>query len=315
MLSNVNELLDQALCPNCDQNDFKIIFKSKIPTEISKEELLKIYRSSSDHTFIEQMVQCKKCDLVYLNPRIKQSIILESYINAVDPTFISQNETRIKTFSRSLSRIMRKTKLLGSSKNKILDVGCAGGAFPKAAADMGFDVYGIEPSQWLCEFARTQYSLKIKQGILKSGDFNKNTFDLITLWDVIEHLTDPKDVLRTIHDILKDDGFLVVNYPDIDSLACKILGKRWPFYLSVHLIYFTPMTIKKILEDCGFIIEQIEPYFQTLKLGYILKRAATYFPFFSFLEKLVNKVRLSEIPFTYNIGQSMVIARKAKGFK
>ena len=62
---------------------------------------------------------------------------------------------------------------------------------------------------------------------------------MVTLWDVLEHLASPNNELHTIHELLEDDGILVINVPDISSLPAKIMRWKWPFYLSVHLTYFT----------------------------------------------------------------------------
>ena len=162
----------------------------------------------------------------------------------------------------------------------------------------------------MCEFGKKEYGLDLRQGTLEDHRFQDGEFDMVTLWDVIEHLVDPKKTLAEAERVLKEDGLLIVNYPDFGSFASRILGRKWPFLLSVHLIYFTPATIRRLLSKCGFEVVELRPYWQTLELGYVMQRAIPYFAFFRWMEKIVNALGMGKVPFRYQIGQSMVVARK-----
>ena len=306
------DFLEEVKCPNCNASTFNVLRPSQYAESLSKKELLEIYSASSDHALQDSLVECRKCNLVYLNPRVRQDLILESYASAVDPQFVGQNQHRISTFSRSIDYLVSNHGLKVTQETKVLDVGCASGAFPKAAADAGLSVIGVEPSKWLSEQGRINYGLDIRTGILSDHNFQSLNFDLVTLWDVIEHLTDPTEVVADIHRLLKPSGLLVVNYPDYASWARRILGYKWPFFLNVHLIYFTPKTITTFLESRGFEVIEIKPFWQTLQLGYVLKRASSYFRIFGLLEKLIGKIGLYRLPLRYNMGQSLLIARKRK---
>ncbi len=307
---SVKCVLEELDCPLCGTRNYIVLQPAKYPADLTREDLLKVYSASSGYMLVDQLVRCKDCLLVYLNPRIPQNVILNAYKEAVDPTFIRQNEQRIKTFKRSLRYLISRYGLKASPHARILDVGCAGGAFPKAAADLNFSVIGVEPSVWLAEQGRKAYGLDIRSGMLTDQDFSEASFDLVTLWDVIEHLTNPGDVVDDIHRILKDGGLLVVNYPDYDSSMRRVLNTKWPFLLSVHLIYFTPSTIARFLDDHGFAVEEVRPFWQTLELGYIMERAAAYFSIIGAFEKAVRFFNLHRMSFTYNMGQSFLVARK-----
>lgn len=303
-------LLQSVDCVCCGSHDYTVIHNPEKIDNLTREDLLKVYKSSSDEKLLNQLVECESCGLAYLNPRVADDIILESYSEAEDLTFVTQNEERIKTFKKSFSKFANKFSVKMSKESKVLDIGCAGGAFPKAANDLGFDVIGIEPSKYLCEWGKENYGLDLRPGILDQQDFEAKTFDVVTLWDVIEHLADPKVELKKIRSILKDKGYLLVNYPDYNSFITKLMGLRWPFYLSVHLFYFSPKTITKLLNDSGFEVMEIKPHWQTLKLGYVLGRAAAYFSVFKIFQKIVNGIGLGNIPIAYYLGQTQVVARK-----
>jgi 2-polyprenyl-3-methyl-5-hydroxy-6-metoxy-1,4-benzoquinol methylase len=259
---------------------------------------------------MDQLAECSKCGLVYLNPRIRSDIILESYSNAIDPLFVSQNLQRIRTFRKVFRHWLKKERITPSHEKRLLDIGCASGAFLKVANDLDFQVVGVEPSSYLCEFGKREYNLDLRPSILQDQEFKDNEFDIISMWDVIEHLDQPGKVLEEIHRILKPDGKLIINYPEYDSWPRKLLGYKWPFFLSVHLYYFTPETISHLLKNCGFRTKHCEPYLQTLELGYVLKRAGQIFTPFKWVEHVVKSIGLGRVPITYYIGQTLVTAVK-----
>jgi 2-polyprenyl-3-methyl-5-hydroxy-6-metoxy-1,4-benzoquinol methylase len=308
--SELSSIVETVACPNCGGNNHRTLKPSRYPTNLSRDELLNTYSASSDHLLLDAVVKCNDCALVYLNPRIRQDLILESYSNATDPTFIAQNEERISTFKKSLIGISRRHGIKPETARRVLDVGCAGGAFPKAAHDMGFDVVGVEPSKWLAEQGKALYGLDVRPGLLHEQSFPDQSFDIICLWDVIEHLTNPHEVVGNIHRLLKPGGYLIINFPDYGSLARIVLRKNWPMFLSVHLIYFTRATITDFLQRGKFELVEYRPFWQTLQLGYVLKRAAPYFGIFGAIQSAVDRVGLSKIPLKYNIGQSFVLARR-----
>ncbi len=307
--TSLADLLEYASCPICDGDQYEVKYPSSYPTHLSKEELLQVYRSSSDHQLMDALVKCKNCSLVYLNPRVRSEIALESYSSAEDPTFISQNEFRIRTFQRSWKKVMQLTRT-SVPQGKILDIGCAGGAFLKAARDLGFEGIGVEPNRWLCEQGKKAYDLDLRSGTLTNHSFEPESFQFVTLWDVLEHLYDPLEILRQSARLLSKEGFLVVNYPDYQSLARRMLGRRWPFFLSVHLFYFTSDTVTRLLNRAGFEVVSLSPHWQTLETAYVLKRASAYFSILGTFEKMARDIGIGQFPLTYQMGQTLVVAKK-----
>lgn len=308
----VHPLTEVVACPVCGKREYKVIRGATYDAGISLQDLRQMYCASSDKGLLDQLVRCLGCGLVYLNPRIRQDIILDGYRSARDPLFIAQNDARILTFKESLQGIMRRHGISPKSHPKVLDIGCAGGAFPKAAHDLGFHPVGLEPSVWMANEARLRYGLDIRSGILEESDFPESPFDMITLWDVIEHLADPSAALRRIHSLLKDHGVLLVNYPDHASFMRRVLGFRWPFYLSVHLFYFDPATITRLLADHGFVVREVRSHWQKLPLGYVLKRAAAYFPMVGPFAGMMENNRLGRYAVHYTMGQTLIVATRKR---
>jgi hypothetical protein len=102
----------------------------------------------------------------------------------------------------------------------------------------------------------------------------------------------------------------VVNYPDIGTMAARMLGSRWPFWLSVHLLYYTRPTMRKQLSRAGFEPKSFSAFWQTLTLGYVVQRAAVYFRPLGLVPGLLKKAGLADLSCTYNMGQTLVMSQK-----
>ena len=297
---------EQVACNLCADSNYKVIFPAKYSLEKDKDYALK-FRSSGDELLIDQLVECSKCGLIYINPRLRKDIILDAYSKGEDKVFISQAKARELTFKKCLNKIEEFYPQAG----KILDIGTAGGSFLYAAKQSGWEVYGCEPNRWLCEWGRRNYGIEIKPGDLFQQNYQQDFFDVVTLWDVLEHTHNPKEVLKECHRILKKNGLLVVNYPDIGSWIARIMGRKWVFLLSVHLYYFTPKTINLLLKSSGFSILKIKPHFQQLTLKYIFSRSKAHSGIIGSMgENISELLGLGNLNVPYWIGQTLVIAKK-----
>lgn len=299
-----NKQIEYVPCNLCGANNYKIVYEG-IPDE--EGSAVQKYKSSGNQISQDRIVQCNECNLIYVNPRLKPDVIVEGYSEGSDEKFVSQAKGREITFNKSLKLIEKYAK----NKGRILDIGTAGGSFLYVARKRGWDVHGVEPNKWLCDWGKKNYYLDIKPGTIFDHKFKDNYFDVVTLWDVLEHVPDPSKVLTECNRILKKNGILVVNYPDIGSSVARLMGKRWIFLLTVHLFYFTPITIDKILEKTGFKMFKIKKHFQTLSIGYLATRMEPYNKTLSVLgTKVLGILHLKNIQIPYWLGQTLVLARK-----
>jgi ubiquinone/menaquinone biosynthesis C-methylase UbiE len=140
-------------------------------------------------------------------------------------------------------------------------------------------------------------------------DLPDDEFDVITLWDVLEHTPNPRNVLDECKRVLKPGGLMIINYPDIESLVARMMGRRWVFLLSVHLYYFTPDTIEKMLRAVGFKVSGTKMHWQSLELGYILFRMKPYISWLSTMgTKIVEGLGMGNLQIPYWMGQMLVFA-------
>jgi 2-polyprenyl-3-methyl-5-hydroxy-6-metoxy-1,4-benzoquinol methylase len=304
---NMQQSLEYITCNLCGSKDVRVVYPARYDLERVPELALK-FKSSGDERLIDRVVQCRKCGLRFVSPRLNIKAIVKGYSEGEDPTFVSQARGREQTFKGQLKFIQKFIK-----PGKLLDIGAAGGSLVAVAQKMGWKVEGIEPNRWLCDWSRQHYGIALKPGILENYKFAPNSFDLITLMDVLEHTGDPKTVLKECHRILKPGGVIAINVPDIDSWLHTAMGRRWVFYLSVHLFYFNHKTMKAMLRSTGFKPIASKPHFQLLEFGYLLFRLGAYSKFFSNLgRKTARLVGMDKMLIPYWLGQTLFVARKER---
>lgn len=238
----------------------------KFPTKSISQ---KGFYASSSQKISGNILICLNCELVYAATKYTPQQIMSSYINQEDKVHSIANPDRIRSFT---SVLKRNSKILKFNKVKtILDIGCASGAFLIAAKKNGFEAHGVEPSISLREIAKQKYDLNI-QPDLDSLDAGFKLFDMISLWDVLEHVSDPSHMIDDLLQYLKPNGLLLLNLPMIDTLPARILKRFWPFYIEAHLFYFTNRSINRLLSLKGFELILKKTYWQTLSLRYVILR-------------------------------------------
>jgi len=303
--------LETPPCNICGSTAFRVLLPAR-PDQAppSHGDLVRTFSSSGNERLSHQLVACTGCGLQYVSPRLRAEAVLDGYAHGSDETFVSQMRGREITFDKSLDVIMRAWH---GPSGRLLDIGTGSGAFPYVASKRGWQADGCEPNRWLCEWARANYGLNIGAGTLFEQRYPAASYDLVTLWDVLEHTPDSKREIEEARRLLRDGGLLVVTYPDIGSWIARLMGRRWVFLLDVHLYYFTRTTIRRLLEDIGFELVRLAPHVQRLGLGYILHRASPYAgPPARAASRLAVRLGLADRQVPYWMGQTLVIARKVR---
>ena len=156
------------------------------------------------------------------------------------------------------------------SSGRLLDVGCAKGDFLGVAKDSGFEVSGVEVSEYAALEAKEKYGIPVEIGTLEQARFEEASFDIITLWDVIEHLPNPHDTISYVSRFLKPGGFFFVSTGDISSMYARTIGKHWHLMTPPeHLFFFTPDSISALLEEHGLIAKKFHYPGKTACLDFI----------------------------------------------
>jgi SAM-dependent methyltransferase len=220
-----------------------------------------------------RLLRCTSCGLVFRSFRPTSGQLSNLYRVADDITYEAEMPNRLRT-ARRHQRIVERHVLCNGS---LLDVGCASGAFLRLMRESGWSVTGVEPS--LAQARRAVEALgegaNIQQCVLQEASL-KGGFDLVTMWDVLEHVTSPSEFLGLAAAQLRPGGYLVLNVPRIDSVAARLLRSRWPVLLAEHLCYFTVPSLRVCGERAGLRLIHEGQRPAAFSLGYIFFRAGQH---------------------------------------
>ena len=192
-------------------------------------------------------VKCRNCHLIYVNPIERTSRINEVYLQRknVDASIIRQ--PRLSATKSQVGLIKRY-----GSGTRLLDIGCGEGFFLFNASKAGYTAKGIELSQDAAAYARREFGLDVEAKPFEELRFAENHFDVVTLWQVLEHVPYPFMILEEVYRILKPGGLLAMSTPDIGGIPAKIFRRRWWNIRRLHINQFTVKTLTDILNRAGF---------------------------------------------------------------
>jgi SAM-dependent methyltransferase len=231
-----------------------------------------------------RVVRCPRCGLVFLSPRLTESAILklysdqEYYVSEVSgqgyDEYLEVRHNWIKTFTRRLNQITnyREASPWDQLPGRVLDIGCGPGFFLEAAQAKGYDVFGLDPSDYIVKVASEKFGERIQKGVIESADYPADHFDLVVAFDTFEHVYHPLEWLTAVRRVLKPGGLFAITTPDPSSLLAKISGKKWvSFKLPEHVFYWSPVTIRRVLAE-GWEILEIKPAGQYASLSFLFRR-------------------------------------------
>lgn len=142
---------------------------------------------------------------------------------------------------------------------KLLEVGCARGYALALAREVGWLPHGVEVSGDDAMFARSKFGLKVHHGTVQSCPFEEGSFDVVTMWSVIEHMTDPATALEACSRLLKPGGLLSIHTCNVDSSVAWEARRDWSMYhLPGHVSFFSPATMRDALDRTGFEAEELK---------------------------------------------------------
>ncbi|MFO0966015.1 MAG: class I SAM-dependent methyltransferase [Gemmataceae bacterium] len=138
-------------------------------------------------------------------------------------------------------------------QGRLLDFGCGGGSFLIRMRRLGWNVTGLDFSSAVVDRLRATHGLTVHQGSLPHADLPDESFDVITMWESLEHVHQPLDVLRAAQRLLAKGGKILVSLHNIESVAFRWFGPAWfPLDLPRHLTHFSPSTLRLALHEAGF---------------------------------------------------------------
>jgi SAM-dependent methyltransferase len=262
-------------CPYCGKTDAQLKF--------------------SEPPFV--IVKCRSCGLVYLGNPPSSDNLYDNYYgddpNPADYCKESSDPSLRELYMINQRRVDLIKRLL--REGKLLDIGCGRGFFLKTALESGFQVSGIDTSEKATAYARREFDLNVESIPVEKLSLSGRQFDIITLWHVVEHFSDPFIALKQIHKLLGDGGICIVEVPNLHSLKFMTARNKWhggnhPLY---HRTFFTADTLRKAFILAGFPrIRRVNISYHTpgkSKSYWIAKRSLNLFALDSFLDFVVRK--------------------------
>ncbi|TMJ01392.1 MAG: class I SAM-dependent methyltransferase [Alphaproteobacteria bacterium] len=235
----------------------------------------------------------------------------DEYASGVYREYAKSRDLKIATARPRLAAIKERTQ-----GRRLLDVGCATGFFMEAAADDGFDVRGVEFSTVAISLARPDIRARIVRGdvnTLLARETEK--FDVVTAFDIIEHVQNPEQFLRDIREILKPGGVIAISSPDTDHVLRYLMRSKWPMLQPMqHTMLFSRRSIATLLERCGFADGQVEATHKVLTMDYLADQLAATNPGLNRAYQALSwmvPAALKRRSLAINIGEFVAYARRA----
>jgi 2-polyprenyl-3-methyl-5-hydroxy-6-metoxy-1,4-benzoquinol methylase len=288
--------LESCACPLCGE-----------PPPAKTREVFGPYR----------VVDCRSCSMRYLTPRVDEGDVPLLYgsddywekggSEGGYSSYASMEPLLVRTFVRRLSRLPSH-----APGARLLDVGCGPGAGLEAARNLGYDAWGLDVSESAVAIASSRHPGRVRLGTLSHRLFSRGFFDVITLFDVIEHVYDPRALAVDLAWHLAPEGRVVVATPNVKSLLARVTGRRWVSYkIPEHVAYFSPSTLARALAP-GFQIEHVSSCGQYVSGDFLLSRIGDALPFGGGLLRAASRLLPPGRAALYaNSGSMLVTARRS----
>lgn len=269
---------------------------------------------------------CHRCHLIYVSPLPKKAFLKKFYQEEYFQLekdkkkilgyrdYEQQKRFLISYFEKKLKQI---AKLKGEKRGKLLDIGCALGYFLESAKKDGWEVVGLDISPYAVEAVR-KGGVKAVEGFLYEAGFERNSFDVITIFQTIEHDPNPVNLLSEIYRILKPGGILLLITPDQKGMLPTLLGKKWHgWQVEAHLFWFDKQSLQFALKKAGFrnieikkdilIWGSLMDIFEAIKMRYPNLVTKTAFAIISWLPRSIRQIAIiPQIPLR---GLSVVVIK------
>lgn len=273
MTSEVSTL--ERTCPVCKQDESDYWFR---PTQSPG-----------------RVVRCKRCGFVYVNPietskaLIQEGPVLGDYsahlLQSSNPDDIegSWEQPIIEEYLREL--VAKETNAraalghinaLVKNPGTLLDIGCFCGVFLSVASQAGWDCYGIEPLVMPAVYARSHFGLRVVTDTLRDDTYPPEFFDVVTAFQVFEHIVHPEREIEKIRRILKPGGLLVVEVPNIDTMMVRLLRSRHRHFVQDHVSFYSAETLGLQLEHMDFQVREVYYPTRVMSLRHFIKWLGRY---------------------------------------
>jgi len=234
-------------CPICgsDKNEKELICKDY---SISREEF--------------HIVRCTNCQFIFTTPRPSENYIGKYYQSDAYISHQDNNKGLLNNVYYLIKQknLKNKLNLINElyQRGQILDIGCGTGSFLHICKEDGWNIRGVEPDENARKKAISKTQSQISADLISIE--GEKSFDIITMWHVLEHIHKLNETIEKIYTLLKESGKLVIAVPNVESYDAKVFKQYWAAYdIPRHLYHFSKETLQKLMQKHGLKLEKVLP--------------------------------------------------------
>ena len=258
------EAQEEIACPLCGKTDFETLFEG---TDL-------VFHRAGKY----RVVKCRGCELQFTNPRPTFESLgahyPDNYFCYVPPEegfplFRPILRWFLTGIQRLRTRFMERTTGRLTPETRILDVGCGmNDLLWSIQQTRGCVGTGLDFKEEMVAFVRDRLKMPIIKGTLSNAGIPDGSYDVVTMMEYLEHESDPRKTLEEARRVLKPGGHLAIEVPYVEGWPARRFGPKW-WNLDVprHLVYFTPKTLARMLDECGFELVRVDPFTVPLYIG------------------------------------------------
>ena len=294
--------MQELPCAICGDS---VAYKIKYRQHLNDDEVDFAARKTPRHVHF-RIVECTRCGLIYSSPIYSEGKIIQLYRES---RFIE--EVQLHNMLRDyLEHFQSALKLLDRAE-RMLEIGCSSGFFLNAAKKHGIPiVMGVEPGIDALGKASPEIRPCIVNDVFHKGLFEEEYFDIVCVFQVMDHIVDPNVFLQNIYRVLRRGGILLTINHNVRSWLPKVLGRYCPMYDIEHIYLFDLSTMRKILEKHQFETVVIRNITSSYGLLYALKMFPMVSSFKDVLKRLVELKQFQSFRIRLHAGNMLSIARK-----
>lgn|GEM_PF-1355318 len=257
-------------CNLCDGDRFSLLFEGNIAHDTVDR--------FSQYAHYGDIYRCDSCGLVAQKLDHSVEEILENLKNEkyLDEKIGELNLAEKQHHFDMLIRYIREHRQLDGAR--VLDVGANTGVFLKRVKPLAGEIHGIEPSQEATQLAERECGAVVQNTAVADADLQDGSFDVITMWDVVEHLYDPKSDLDFLYSKLKPGGVLFITTHDVEELFARLTGRHYPMLMYQHFYHFSKRTLSAMLENAGYRVVGVQYHYKSWSLAYLHELLSKLWP-------------------------------------
>lgn len=253
-----------------------------------------------------RFVRCNSCGLTRADPVADSAALAELY---AESGFDYNDE--VPNLKATYGDYLDGLKQFGVDKAALLEIGCGNGFLLQEALARGFArVQGVEPSDAAIARAHVDVRRFIRRGVMRPGLFAAEQFTVICLFQVLDHIPNPRELLDECWALLRPGGLMLCLNHNIDALSSRLLRERSPIVDIEHTYLYTPATIARLFAGSGFAVRHVAAARNTYTIGYFARLLPLPTPLKRLLLEAIKRSGIGRLRMSIPIGNLYLVAQK-----